>query len=780
MYKRIFVFLICLWSCFSSAQVALDWAKRFGSINNQGEQGQAILTDASGNVYTAGFYQGTTDFDPGPGVYNLTVTAGNTAIFILKLDANGNFVWAKGVGGAGLINVYSMTSDPSGNLLLTGGFQNTVDFDPGPGIYTLTPLPTSSDAYVLKLDANGNFIWARKLGGGTAPVTGYYVSSDGVGNVYSVGRYQSTQDFDPGPGTYTLVPVASHDIYISKLTAAGNFVWAKSVGGTSSDNPWSIKFDGSHIYICGEFSGTADFDPGPGTYTLTAGSNDGFILKLDTAGIFTWLKRFGAGGVQMNSMYINSGYIYNSGSFYTTVDFDPGPSVYTLTVKGNSDAFVTKLDTAGNFYWARAIGGISQDWGFAITSDNSGNVYCAGEFLGTCDLDPGPGAYTVSTIGSELFLTKLDAGGNFIFGKTVVTSNNSRPLSLEVDALGSIYCAGFVLGVNDFDPGPGTYTLSGGFSNDAFVFKWSPCTLVSAPGTISGNTIACSGSVQNYSVTLVSGATNYIWSLPGSWTGSSSNNTISVISGSTSGNVSVSAVNACGMSSPSLLNITINPSPTITVNSGSICSGTSFTMSPSGASTYTFQGGSAIVSPTINTSYTVAGTSSVGCVSNSSAISNVTVNPIPIISVTTSNTLLCVGQTATLTGNGASSYTWNPGGVGTSITVSPTITSTYTISGTNVNGCMNSTSFMQNVSGCVGLNNLANENWAFLIWPNPNNGILNVKGKIDFKIQVYNLLGLLVYETKIENEITEIDLSKENSGIFFIRIGSLTKKIIKE
>jgi len=242
----------------------------------------------------------------------------------------------------------------------------------------------------------------------------------------------------------------------------------------------------------------------------------------------------------------------------------------------------------------------------------------------------------------------------------------------------------------------------------------------------------------------------------------------------------------CAATNTVISSVIVNAVPTITVNNGSICSGNTFTIIPSGANTYTISGGLAIVSPTANTSYSVTGTSSAGCLSQSLAISNVSVIALPSVNASTSNTLLCLGQTATLTASGALTYTWNPGGAGSSIAVSPTVTSTYTIIGTNASGCTNTSVFTQSVSPCTGIfvssANIENE---INIYPNPFSTTFFVTTRVNKNalILIYNSLGSIIYLTEIENAKTEIDLSNQSSGIYFILIKTennpIAKRIIK-
>ncbi len=248
----------------------------------------------------------------------------------------------------------------------------------------------------------------------------------------------------------------------------------------------------------------------------------------------------------------------------------------------------------------------------------------------------------------------------------------------------------------------------------------------------------------------------------------------------TTGNIDCGTT-TCNFEMTNLITVNVAPSPTITVNSGGICPGNSFTITPSGANTYTIQGGSTVKTPTANTSYTVVGTSLAGCVSSTFATSSVTINSLPTINPTTSHTSICVGETATLTANGASTYTWNPGGIGTTISVSPTITTTYTVIGTDANGCQNNSVLTQSVNLCAGINNLTNSNNSIILFPNPSSSNVTIQTNYEIKnISIFNTLGALVQtETSSSFSVEKLPI-----GIYMILIqtanGKSTKRFIKE
>lgn len=465
----------------SSAQSpSLEWAKVLGGTGN--DEGLSIATDLAGNVFTTGRFNGTADFDPGPGTFNLT-SAGSDDIFISKLDATGNFAWALGFGSTSADRGRSITIDPTGNILITGDFRNTIDFNPGVGVFNLTAPSGLFDNYILKLDNDGNFIWAVAFGDplSNADIS-MAVASDASGNVYTTGNFSGTVDFDPGPGVFNLTSVGGGgftDVFILKLNPLGNFIWAKSIGGTSSDHAYAISIDpSSNVIVGGDFIGTTDFDPGAGTSTLTpVGFLDPFVLKLDSDGNYIWAKSFGGGsterirGISTDA----SGNIFSTGDFDTTIDLDPGSGTFNQSPRGSTDIFISKLDPDGNFLWGAGIGDNQEDVGRSVTVDEFGNSYFTGHYASTVDFDPGSEVFNLSSSTPntyDIFIAKYDPSGNLLWAGSMGGNQDFEMGNSIKASAGNIYVTGAFYGTSDFDPGSETFTVIGnGTLVDAFVVK---------------------------------------------------------------------------------------------------------------------------------------------------------------------------------------------------------------------------------------------------------------------------------------------------------------------
>ncbi len=437
-----------------------SWSDYAGSDTNGDGIGDTMLPYTSG-----GNIQGGGDYAPLLGIAPPTHAQ--------------DFIWARRLGGPDHDSAAGVAVDASGNVYATGHFTGTADFDPGRGTFNLVSAG-SSDIFISKLDSAGAFVWARQLGGTDSDgASGVALGLGAGGDVYTVGVFDGTADFDPGPVTYNLTSAGSSDVFVSKLDSMGNFIWARRLGGTDSDSPGGVALDTSgSVYTAGSFRGTADFDPGAGTFNLTStGTWDAFIVKLDSAGNLAWAKQLGGtdGDVAFGVALDAGGNVYTVGHFEETADFDPGPGTFDLTSVGYSDAFVSKLDSAGNFVWAKQLGGGSADHATGVALDAEGNVYIVGHFAGTADFDPGPDTFNMTAAGvtgfPEVFVSKLDSAGNFVWAVQLGGTDSDFGSSVAVDAGSNVYTVGVFDGTADFDPGPVTYNLTSAGSSDMFVSK---------------------------------------------------------------------------------------------------------------------------------------------------------------------------------------------------------------------------------------------------------------------------------------------------------------------
>ncbi|NOQ72717.1 MAG: T9SS type A sorting domain-containing protein [Crocinitomix sp.] len=390
----------------------LIWAVSIGGEN--AENSTSMTLDADDNIFIAGSFESTVDFDPGAGVFNLTAPGADPhENFILKLDPDGNFLWAKSFGGDLNEANNEIKVDGDGNIYCAGFFEGTVDLDPGAAILEYTATGIGS-AFVIKLDENGDLIWHYVINGITAAHgnSAYEVVISEIGEVTLTGHFSETVDFDFSEATYNATAVGGADVFVLRLNADGEFIWMNSFGGSGTDRCFQAKLDAEgNTYITGEFihSFTITLPDGEETFT-SHGSYDIFLAKLDSDGNFLWMKIIGGvapdGG---RAVYLCAdGNLAITGRFQSVVDFDPNEGVFELNSSSSIDGYIGKISPSGNLLWAESFGGSASDFGLDIKETADGSIYVCGAFNESADLNPGGGIQNVTSAGSyDGFLLKL-------------------------------------------------------------------------------------------------------------------------------------------------------------------------------------------------------------------------------------------------------------------------------------------------------------------------------------------------------------------------------------
>lgn len=381
----------------------LLWVKTFGSIQN--DKALSVVTDSIGNVYVAGRYSNTIDFNSGPGVAEITPVSGQSFGFLLSLDANGDFRWVNQA--IGFIspslpsNQIAYSSD--GHIYVTEKFSNTIDFDPGIGTYNMTA-SNSTEPYLQKLDLNGNFVWVKQFNGWGQGQSAVSIHSSE--NIFLTGSFSETIDLDPGGGVDSHISSGLTDVFVVKLNSSGDYLLGTSFGGTDIDEVNHIKVDNvQNIIISGRFRGTADFDPGSGVAEIVSeGDRDPYVVKLDALGNYQWSHSYGGlyEDFIMGMDVDLSGNTYLTGSFYDSLDFDPGPGLNTLVADlVGQDIFITKLGPSGNLNWVKHFPTTSSSKGTSITIASDESIHVAGEYDEIVDFNPGEGNAIYNCVGGR-------------------------------------------------------------------------------------------------------------------------------------------------------------------------------------------------------------------------------------------------------------------------------------------------------------------------------------------------------------------------------------------
>jgi glucose/arabinose dehydrogenase len=330
----------------------LRWVRQIGSVGD--DVADAVTADKDLNLYVAGSFQGTADFDPSPtGVSNLTSSGGSDA-FVMKFDRFGSFNWAKSFGGSGDDRATALITDATDEAYTTGSFQGTADFDPGSATYNLTSAG-GKDVFVSRLDTNGKFSLAARMGG-RGDDEGEGIAVDPTNNIYTAGDFTGTADFDPSPlATANRTSAGGTDVFVSKLDPSGNFQWVKQAGGSGDDHGRGIVIEKDNsISTVGDFTGTVDFNPGLGTFNVTSsGGRDAFIQRLTPAGDFDAVEQIGGGGddTGMAIAHDFTSHVAVAGAFTGNITASTGTSVVNLTSAGGKDIFVIKLQRPTGGAW---------------------------------------------------------------------------------------------------------------------------------------------------------------------------------------------------------------------------------------------------------------------------------------------------------------------------------------------------------------------------------------------------------------------------------------------
>lgn len=382
------------------------------------------------------------------------------------------------VGDVGAEVLTDMVVDASGGIYLTGTFAGTTDFDPGTGVAARTSLG-STDVFLAKYSA-GALVWVAQIGGlGAERVTS--LAQDAAGNLYLGGAFQGSTDFDPGAGGQVLTSLGGEDGYVVKLSAVGDFMWSRRLGGLNADQVTGVAVDATgRTYATGVFSGSADLLPAAGPTIVSTGAQDGFLLGLDAAGAVSFV--FPIGGIdadQANAIAVTSGGVVVVGGAFRGSAAFAGGTVTQLTSQGGGDAFLAGYATDGTFLWARGLGGIAEE-GIregGLAPDGEGGVVATGTFTGTTDFDAGTGVASRTGLGgTDWFAVRYDGTGAFRSVFAVGSLNADPAPRPAADPDGGLLLTGGFSGAVDFDPGAGSTviaSLGSAGATDAFVAKYT-------------------------------------------------------------------------------------------------------------------------------------------------------------------------------------------------------------------------------------------------------------------------------------------------------------------
>ncbi|PBQ33362.1 hypothetical protein CNR22_16775 [Sphingobacteriaceae bacterium] len=785
-----------------------------------------------------------------------------------------------------------VSSTPSGGSLLVSPTTST--------FYTITGTDANNcvSANTATANVNVNILPTIAVTNGTTCAGGNVTitpSGAGAGATYQVGSFTGAGPFVFAPGSSTILPAtATTSFGCSSANSPSSTVTVYALPIISVNNPTMCSGTNAVIipsgagvsgtYTSGILNGAGPFTVNPSsstTFTVSGSSAEGCISVASATSAVT-VYSLPVVSVANGTSCAGSPYtITPSGAANYTFSGGSTGTGLSLVVSPTSSQsyFVSGVSSNGCISASSATMGVTV-FTLPILFVNSGAA-CEGT---TFTLTPSGGtSFTIlpmgTTTNSTLVVTVPSSNTSYsVMGENFAgcVASSMAVSNLTVNSLPSIsvqngtICAGTVF--NSTVSGAISYTYvttspsstivaSGSTtlspsSNQQYFVTGSDANGCVSPSqtfsldvnslpvvTITGTNAICDGDITNLTA---SGADTYIWA--------TSTNSIVAVNPSVTTVYTVTGTDLNSCSNTASYTLVVNPLPTITLISGAICPGNSYSFTPGGASTYTFSNGSSVVSPTITTTYSAVGTSSAGCVSllpavatvsvvniltvtvsgntivceggsvnltangastyswstgtltnslstipssstiytvigssgtcHDTTVVNVTVNNLPNVSAVSDRTLICVSESALLTAGGAVNYVWVNNATTSTTTVAPTVATTYTVKGTDANGCEKIASVTVLVSACIGINEVSAHAVNYVLYPNPNAGEFTIETGSSISATIVNALGQIVLEQKLNEGKNNINLNEQAKGIYFVQIknGSSVKtiKVVKQ
>jgi len=437
-----------------------------------------VVEDNLGSVFAVGRFRGTVNFNKSGGSDRISSVGGGDA-FVTKMDADGKYSWTITFGGTGNEFVYDIDFDNSNDIYVIGAFENSVDFDFG----ETTDIRTSAgqaDIYVIKISADGEFVWVRTIGTSAIDTAGN-IGIDSSGDVFYGGYFEANIDLDPTAGTDNFVCAKDFHSFFTKLDSEGNYLFSRTIGGGEGEGAGLIGLSvtsDDDIIVCGNFQGTIDFDPSGAVDNKTSkGSWDIYVSKFNNDGTYVSTVTFGGTGYDANwdGMDIDANdNVYIPGDFEGTVDFNPGIGIDNKTSTGTFSGFMVVLASDLTYVSSFVFGGSgASSTVMGSTVDANNNLYIFGINQGAIDLDPTTGS-SISSYGStdsrNAFVTVLDDNRAFKGGYTIIGKGNQNIWDLNV-INNTLYGCGYIQNTGKFSILSVKESITSAGGQDGFIFK---------------------------------------------------------------------------------------------------------------------------------------------------------------------------------------------------------------------------------------------------------------------------------------------------------------------
>jgi hypothetical protein len=462
------------------------YASAFGDEETL-DSGNAVVVDAQGNTYFGGTFRGRIDVNRSNSKEKFLRADDNYDAFLVKYDPTGKLLWSRQFGSSeGDETIEHLVIGPSGDLYITGEFEEIVDFDPSSAVRRLIT-HGKKDAFILRLTENGNYVWAGNIGGERDDdITALAIGPSG--DIYYSGFVRLRGDADPSKRVRSVFDRGVDDTIIARLNGTtGALKWIKVFGENATrETVMELAVDASeNVLAAGVFNETVAFDRRDPSFDRKAvGSDDIYLARLNSSGEFQFIRTIGGKKQESVAGMVQDdlGNLYLTGNFNKSVDFQPGPGQTVLAAPSGGSAYIMKMDSNADLTWVRqigpaVIGGSDEDASIVargIGIDASGAVYTIGDFAEFVDFDPssalriievdkegGTPALAGQVEASDTYVHKLDANGNFVqVSRFAGEDGTTLAHDLAVDAAGTVHITGAFAGFVDLNPTSGSFRRS--------------------------------------------------------------------------------------------------------------------------------------------------------------------------------------------------------------------------------------------------------------------------------------------------------------------------------
>ena len=458
------------------AQENTQWVRDFAS--SQDIEITAMSASRISEVFIAGTFHGTADFDPGPGEA-LLASGASDASFIAKYDPAGNLVWANRLGGTGDVRINDIVVDSASQVGVVGSFEGTADLDPGAGVFQKVS-KGGHDIFVLRLLPDGNLQWGW-ADGDSEDDMGFAITADSRWGLYVTGKYEGKIFFQSfGSLTYDITSIGGSDVFVARFSNSGHLSWVNSFGGEEDDSGTDLDLDiRDNVFVVGTFAGLADLDPlHTSTETRSHGRDDIFISLMTWNGASLWQNYMGGTGNESNAkIWVElDGAFFVSGEFENSADFDTLRDGGEITSRGGKDIFLVRFAPAPGreMQWVRGIGGPQNELLAGLVEDTFGHPYVLGSYRSTVDFDLGDGVTELtSSGGADIFLAKYTRLGDLRRVQGLINPQDDRASALAIPASNDVLIAGSYSGTLDLGNGLSINTGKPDGVYNAFVARFA-------------------------------------------------------------------------------------------------------------------------------------------------------------------------------------------------------------------------------------------------------------------------------------------------------------------